>query len=57
MLHPQVLGNIELTGLQLKGDISPVDMDSGQVTLDFSGYQAALRAQIGTPGGLTECHW
>ncbi|NAW78958.1 translocation/assembly module TamB [Vibrio sp. V33_P6A3T137] len=52
MLHPQVLGNIELTGLQLKGDISPVDMDSGQVTLDFSGYQAALHAQIGTPEGL-----
>lgn len=52
MLHPQVLGNIELTGLQLKGDISPVDMDSGQVTIDFSGYQAALHAQIGTPEGL-----
>ncbi len=52
VLHPQVLGNIELTGLQLKGDISPVDMDSGQVTLDFSGYQAALHAQIGTPEGL-----
>ncbi|WP_217511254.1 translocation/assembly module TamB domain-containing protein [Vibrio metschnikovii] len=52
MLHPQVMGNIELTGLQLKGDISPIDIDSGQVTLDFSGYQAALNAQIGTPEGL-----
>ena len=51
MLHPQVMGTVEFTDLQLKGDISPIDMNSGQITVDFSGYQALLQAEIDTNEG------
>ncbi|MGC9422108.1 autotransporter assembly complex protein TamB [Vibrio sp.] len=52
MLHPQVQGHIGLNDVQLKGDISPIDMDSGQASIDFLGYQATLHAKIGTQDGL-----
>ncbi len=51
MLHPQVEGNISIKDVQVKGDISPVEINSGEIQLDFKGYQAVLNAGIHTADG------
>lgn len=54
MLHPKVLGNIVVDNMLIKGDVSPVDVDSGRLAIDFTGYQAALNAAIQTPDGVLD---
>jgi len=51
MLHPQVEGIVSINDIQVKGDISPVEVDSGQVTMNFTGFQADLNADIETQDG------
>ncbi|WP_165310172.1 autotransporter assembly complex protein TamB [Vibrio ziniensis] len=51
MLHPQVEGLLSVKDIQVKGDISPVEVESGQVTLNFTGYQANLNASVLTQDG------
>ncbi|MDE1231089.1 translocation/assembly module TamB domain-containing protein [Vibrio aestuarianus] len=51
MLHPKVIGSLVVDEMLIKGDISPVDVNSGRLAVDFNGYQAALNAAIQTPDG------
>ncbi|MDE1237566.1 translocation/assembly module TamB domain-containing protein [Vibrio aestuarianus] len=51
MLHPKVIGSLVVDEMLIKGDISPVDVNSGRLAVDFSGYQAVLNAAIQTPDG------
>ncbi|MGR5096415.1 translocation/assembly module TamB domain-containing protein [Vibrio maritimus] len=50
-LHPQLFGQFSVSALSLQGDISPIQVDSGQVDIDFSGYDALLDAKIQTSDG------
>ncbi|HGF7235823.1 TPA: translocation/assembly module TamB domain-containing protein, partial [Vibrio cholerae] len=43
-----------INDIRVKGEISPVDVQSGQVSLKFNGYQAVLNADIQTTDGLLE---
>lgn len=51
MLYPQVEGLLSVKDIQVKGDISPVEVESGQVTLEFTGYEANLNASVLTQDG------
>ncbi len=51
VMQPSVNGNLMVDDILLKGDISPVEVDSGRLTVDFSGYDAMLSAAINTPDG------
>ena len=51
MLHPQVRGDLSIENLKVEGDITPVEVKKGSVSLQFKGYQAALNAGIVTPDG------
>ncbi|EGU36140.1 hypothetical protein VII00023_13237 [Vibrio ichthyoenteri ATCC 700023] len=51
LLHPQVKGQFVIDDMLLHGDISPIDVDSGRLSIDFSGYNARLKAAIQTPDG------
>lgn len=51
VLHPQANGELLIDNMQLKGEISPVQVDSGQLTVAFKGYQADLQAALNTPDG------
>lgn len=51
MLHPQATGQIAIRDMTLTGDISPLEIKSGELTIDFTGYQAALNAGINTADG------
>ncbi|MGL5431197.1 MAG: autotransporter assembly complex protein TamB [Vibrio sp.] len=54
MLHPQLHGEISANDIRVIGEITPVDIPSGQVSLKFNGYQASLNADIATSDGLLE---
>lgn len=51
LLHPKVYGNFGVSDILVRGDISPVEVQSGDVSIDFKGYQADLNAAIQTPDG------
>lgn len=51
IMQPQAKGQFVVDKMQLKGEISPIDIDSGRLVIDFNGYQAALNAAIQTPDG------
>lgn len=51
LLHPKVYGRFGVSDMLVNGDISPVEVQSGQIALDFTGYQADLNAAIETPDG------
>lgn len=51
MLHPKVMGSVVVDDIVVKGDISPLDVTSGRVAMDFNGYQALLNAAIQTADG------
>ncbi|AUI85203.1 hypothetical protein BS333_01695 [Vibrio azureus] len=51
IMHPEVNGHVTLNQLKLQGEVTPVDINSGQVVLDFKGHQAELNADILTPDG------
>ncbi|MFA0570217.1 autotransporter assembly complex protein TamB [Vibrio gallaecicus] len=54
LMHPQVFGQFSVDGIQVKGDITPIDVNSGKVQLDFDGYNASVNADIITPDGKLE---
>ncbi|MEZ8101939.1 autotransporter assembly complex protein TamB [Vibrio bivalvicida] len=54
VMQPQVNGQFVVDDILLKGDISPVEVDSGRLTINFSGYEATLAAAIHTPDGKLE---
>lgn len=51
LMHPQVKGQFIVDDIALKGDVSPIDINSGRLAIDFMGYQAKLDADIITPDG------
>ncbi len=51
MMQPKVLGQIKIEDLLFEGDVAPVEVKSGDIVLDLSGYQAKLSAKINTPDG------
>ncbi|WP_391088434.1 translocation/assembly module TamB domain-containing protein [Vibrio sp. NH-UV-68] len=53
-LQPQVKGRFVVDDIKLKGEISPVEIESGRVLLNFDGYQASLAAALNTPDGQLE---
>lgn len=61
LLHPQVHGSFVVDDMMLKGDISPIEIDSGRLSIDFSGYDATLKSAIQTPDGQLNLngdgHW
>ena len=61
LLQPQVKGQLVVDDMLLRGDISPIEIDSGRLIIDFTGYDAALKSTMQTPDGqlnLTgDAHW
>ena len=51
LMHPQVFGQFSVAGIQVKGDVTPVDVKDGRIDLDFDGYSAKLDANVETPDG------
>lgn len=51
IMKPKIQGQFLLDELLLKGDVSPIEVDSGKVEINFSGYGASLTAAINTPDG------
>lgn len=51
LMHPQVFGSFAVDDMQVKGEITPVDIKDGRIGLDFDGYSANLDAAIVTPDG------
>ncbi|CAM2961615.1 autotransporter assembly complex protein TamB [Vibrio mytili] len=54
VLHPQVNGQFLIDKIALQGEVTPIDVDSGQVAINFTGHQADLNAGIMTPDGKLE---
>ncbi len=51
MLHPQISGLVSVDDIEVKGEISPVEVDSGNLSIKFNGFQAAMNADIVTQDG------
>ncbi len=49
--HPEIYGTATAEQIVVKGDISPVDVDSGKVSIKFDGKQSTLVGAIQTPEG------
>ncbi|MCZ8487613.1 hypothetical protein O9992_07020 [Vibrio lentus] len=49
-MHPQVFGQFSVDGIQVKGDVTPVDIKDGRIDLDLDGYSAKLDANVETLG-------
>lgn len=49
--HPKMLGAITIDNIKMKGDVSPVDINQGNINIQFSGYDAVLTSLITTPDG------
>jgi translocation and assembly module TamB len=49
--RPQVSGQLTVDELMVIGDITPVELQSGELTVNFSGYQAALDAKLRSQDG------
>ncbi len=51
MLHPRVEGLVSIEDIEVKGEISPVEVDSGKLDIHFNGFQATMNADITTQDG------
>ncbi|GEM74317.1 autotransporter assembly complex protein TamB [Vibrio sagamiensis] len=51
IMHPKINGHVTLNQLKLQGEVTPIDINSGQMVLDFKGHQAELNVDIITPDG------
>ncbi|MGR5538493.1 translocation/assembly module TamB domain-containing protein [Vibrio campbellii] len=54
VMHPQVNGQFLIDQMKLRGEVTPIDVDSGRVAINFTGHQASLDAGIMTPDGKLE---
>ena len=52
MLHPKVNGHLTVDNIGVHGDISPVDVNSGKVNIEFKDYTAQLSSSITTQEGV-----
>ncbi|MGL6316056.1 autotransporter assembly complex protein TamB [Vibrio sp. WXL103] len=51
LMQPRAQGFVTIEQLLLRGEITPLDIDQGKISLDLNGYQADLNALIKTPEG------
>ncbi|EQB0490405.1 autotransporter assembly complex protein TamB [Vibrio alginolyticus] len=51
VMHPKVNGQFLIDQMKLQGEVTPIDINSGQVVINFKGHQADLDAGILTPDG------
>ncbi|WP_194090248.1 autotransporter assembly complex protein TamB [Vibrio hibernica] len=51
MLKPKVVGDFRVLDMKLKGQMFPVDVNSGEVNTQFNGYSAKLNSNLHTPDG------
>ena len=51
MLHPKVNGLLTIDQIAVHGEISPVDINSGHVKIEFKDYLAQLQSSITTQDG------
>ncbi|UPQ88271.1 autotransporter assembly complex protein TamB [Vibrio sinaloensis] len=52
--QPRITGRFVVDDMLLKGEISPVEVDSGRISIALHGYDATLAAAIDTPDGELE---
>lgn len=52
--QPEIYGQVNADNIIVKGDISPVDVDSGKVSIKFDGKQSTLAGSIQTPEGKVD---
>lgn len=50
-LQPKVLGDLKVDNIVAKGDVTPIEIESGDLLLSFSGYKAVLNSNIATKEG------
>ncbi len=50
-MHPQVFGQFSVDGIQVKGDVTPVDIKDGRIDLDFGNCnaEAGILPMFGSP--------
>ncbi|CAM3866005.1 translocation/assembly module TamB domain-containing protein [Vibrio aquimaris] len=51
IMKPKLKGQFVLDDLFLKGEVTPVEIESGNIDVKFSGYGASLTAAVDTPDG------
>ncbi|MCG7491502.1 translocation/assembly module TamB [Vibrio sp. Of14-4] len=51
IMKPKLKGQFVLDDLLLKGEVTPVEIESGNIDVNFSGYGASLTAAVDTPDG------
>ncbi|MGF1762419.1 autotransporter assembly complex protein TamB [Aliivibrio kagoshimensis] len=51
LAQPKLYGGLSIDNIEMKGGVSPIDINNGEIQLDFSGYGAALQSAISTPDG------
>jgi len=51
VLHPSVKGQVHISDLLANGEFFPIEMDDGDLNIQFLGYQATLNALLNTPDG------
>lgn len=54
LMQPKVQGQFLIDDVLLHGDISPLQVDSGQLEIDFNGYNAKLYSALNTPDGTLQ---
>ncbi|AXY02027.1 translocation/assembly module TamB [Vibrio alfacsensis] len=54
VMHPKVNGKFLIDQMKLQGEVTPIDINSGKVAINFTGHQANLDAGIMTPDGKLE---
>ncbi|EDP58348.1 translocation/assembly module TamB domain-containing protein [Vibrio sp. AND4] len=54
VMHPKVNGQFLIDQIKLQGDVTPIDINSGKVAINFKGHQADLDSSIITPDGKLE---
>lgn len=52
--HPKVNGEFIIDDVVVQGEVTPVEVQSGQFKVDFNGYTAVLNADIETPDGALQ---
>lgn len=52
--HPNVNGQLVIDEMVMLGDITPIQVEKGELTVQFNGYQALLDAAINSKDGVLE---
>ena len=51
ILRPKSVGDLVINNIVVKGDVSPVDIDNGDLQIKMNGYDGELISKITTPDG------